>query len=85
MEVALPGTEHVEPRLGWSSLRGGVFKGAEGVGSFRPLLGPNLLLLLDRGPDFLGCFRSANHLIGCFVAICFAVLRQPQPDLRHLE
>jgi len=35
MEVALPGTEHAEPRPGWSFLRGGVFKGAEGVGSFR--------------------------------------------------
>jgi len=39
-----------------------------------------LLLLLDRGPGFLGCFWSANHLIGIFV-----VIRQPQPDLRHLE
>jgi len=60
-----------------------------------PLLGLNLLLLLDCGPDFLSCFRSANHLIGCFVAICFVaicfvaicfvVIRQPQPDLRHLQ
>lgn len=40
MEVALPGTEHAEPRHGWSSLRGGVFKGAEGVGSFRRFPNP---------------------------------------------
>ncbi len=40
MEVALPGTEHAEPRPGWSFLRGGVFKGAEGVGSFRRFPNP---------------------------------------------
>jgi len=51
-----------------------------GFGSFRRFLGLDLLLLLDCGPDYLCCFRSANHLIGIFV-----VIRQPQQDLRHLE
>jgi len=89
MEVTLPGTEHAEPRPGWSFLRGGVFRALRGLEVFAafqiPLLGLNLLLLLDCGPDFLGCFRSANYLICCFGAICFVVIRQPQPDLRHLE
>ena len=41
-------------------------------------LGLDLLLLLDHGPGFRGCFRLANHLVGILV-----IIRQPQPDLCH--
>jgi len=40
MEVTLPGTEHAEPRSGWSFLRGGVFRALRGVGSFRRFPNP---------------------------------------------
>jgi hypothetical protein len=43
------------------------------------VLGLDLLLLLDYGPCFLGCFWAANHHFGVPV-----IVRQPQPDLRHV-
>jgi hypothetical protein len=41
------------------------------------VLGLDLLLLLDYGPGFLGSL--SNHFAGVLV-----VIRQPQPDLRHV-
>jgi hypothetical protein len=49
------------------------------MGSLRVSLWLDLLLLLNHRLGFLGCFWSAN-----FIGIC-VVIRQPQPDLRHLE
>jgi hypothetical protein len=43
------------------------------------LLGLDLLLLLDYGLGLLGYFRSVKTLIGVLI-----VIRQPQPDLRHM-
>jgi len=43
------------------------------------LLGLDLLLLLDYGLGLLGYFRSAKTLIGVLI-----VIRQPQPNLRHV-
>ena len=43
------------------------------------VLGLNLLLLLDGGPDFPGCIWRDYHFIGVSV-----IIRQPQPDMRHV-
>ena len=57
MEVALPGTEHAEPRPGWSFLRGGVLTSYWLLRSYLPTisswpLSPNLILGLKSSETF---------------------------------
>ncbi len=82
MEVTLPGTEHAEPRPGWSFLRGGVFRALRGLEVFAAFQIPLLGLFRDWSLRNVGAI--SRHFL-CAAPIFIPATRHDHCPVRPVD